>query len=99
MFKLVESISDPLKHLVTSTFILFPPDYFKNVFTTEDFQLASIVQWFMALSDVHWFMALSDVHDVLGSIPGSAISFYNVGVIIFLSKFFIEFFFKISSVL
>ena len=44
-----------------------------------EFQVASIVQW---------FMAFTDVCDVLGSIPGSAISFYNVGFIFFGSKFF-----------
>ena len=55
-----------------------------------DFQLASIVQW---------FMALTDVRDVLGSIPASAASSYNVGFIFFCQSFFSEFFFKISSVL
>ena len=54
---LVRAISDTLEHLVNSTFILFSPYYFQNIFS---FQLASIVQW-------SW--ALSYVCDVLDSSP------------------------------
>ena len=43
VFIQVESISDPLKHLVTITFILLPPYYFKN-FLNGEFS-ASIVRW------------------------------------------------------
>ena len=35
----VESISDPLKHLVTSAFILLPRVYFKNVLKRKSFSL------------------------------------------------------------
>ena len=61
----IESISDPLKHQVTSTFILLPPYYFKTVLKKRG--------EFSVGFDSAVVRVLSYVCDVLGSNPGSDI--------------------------
>ena len=89
-FLKIESISDPLKHLVTTTSILLPREYFKNVLKRWIFSWlrqcsGSCRQRTCAMSWVQLFII--------------SYFFLQCRFYFFLSKFFSQFFFKISSVL